>query len=238
MGKLAVQERLNAVAPGAVVHIQDQLTKQRFLVDTGASFSIFPHYSSAPASGPVLSGRSGNTIPCWGEKKLTLSFHGKVFTWTFLLPAVQFPILGVDFLQHYILLVDPATNRLVDTFCRETFATVPSHAVSTAAPRIFAFHGRRWQPVYCFSLPGSAVRHLRPGACTPARAGNTLPFQPAGYHLRQDDSPPSGGAQRKSTPGLLGAALQVATCGHPPGVADLLIRFTAVVNKEKPVDNQ
>jgi hypothetical protein len=41
-GKLASRGQLNAVAPDPLVHIEDQLTKRRFLVDMGASFSIHP----------------------------------------------------------------------------------------------------------------------------------------------------------------------------------------------------
>ncbi len=40
LGKLVSRGRLNAVAPGPLVHIENQLSKRRFLVDTGASFSI------------------------------------------------------------------------------------------------------------------------------------------------------------------------------------------------------
>jgi hypothetical protein len=32
--------------------------------------------------------------------------------WTFLLAAVEFPILGIDFLRHYRLLVDPAAGTI------------------------------------------------------------------------------------------------------------------------------
>jgi hypothetical protein len=112
-GKLAYRGFLNAVTPGRLVHVLDQISNRRFLVDTGASYSIFPHRSSAPSSGPRLSGPSGSHIPCWGEKELTLSFCGRRYLWTFLLADVQFPILGVDFLRHHHLLVDPAANRLV-----------------------------------------------------------------------------------------------------------------------------
>jgi hypothetical protein len=147
VGKLAVQGRLNAVGPGALVHIQDQLSKRRFLVDTGASFSIFPHHSSAPASGPVLSGPSGKTIPCWGEKFLTLSFHGKTFTWTFLLAAVQFPILGVDFLRHYKFLRGEAATCTASAGYK-TSDICPSCCLSTpglvlSAVRLYTPGGRR-----------------------------------------------------------------------------------------------
>ncbi len=65
-------------------------------------------------------------IPCWGERRLTLSFHGRLFVWPFLLAKVQFPIIGVDFLRHFKLLVDPAENRLVDTVSTQLLPTVSS----------------------------------------------------------------------------------------------------------------
>jgi hypothetical protein len=98
MGKLGRQGRLNAVVPGSLVHIMDQLSNRRFRVDTGASYSIFPHTPAATPSGHKLRGEVGQLIPCWGEKTLDLSFQGRHFSWTFLLAAVSFPIIGVDFL--------------------------------------------------------------------------------------------------------------------------------------------
>jgi hypothetical protein len=114
VGKLDRQGLLNAVVPGSLVHIINQLSNRRFLIDTGASYSIFPHHSSATASGPSLRGAAGRPIPCWGERTRDLSFHGRKFSWTFLLAAVSFPIIGVDFLRHHQLMVDPAANSLVD----------------------------------------------------------------------------------------------------------------------------
>ena len=54
-----------------------------------------------------MRGAAGQPIPCWGERTLDLSFHGRKFSWTFLLAAVSFPIIGVDFLRHHQLMVDP-----------------------------------------------------------------------------------------------------------------------------------
>jgi hypothetical protein len=124
VGKLDRQGRLNDVVPGSLVHIVDQLSNRRFLVDTGVSYSIFPHTSAATPSGPKLRGAAGQLIPCWGEKTFDLSFQGRHFSWTFLLAAVSFPIIGVDFLRHFKLMVDPAANALVDKCSRESFAMV------------------------------------------------------------------------------------------------------------------
>jgi hypothetical protein len=66
----------------------DDISKRRFLCDTGASYSVFPFRSTEPPLGPALTGPDGQQILCWGEKQLALSFHGVSFTWIFLLADV------------------------------------------------------------------------------------------------------------------------------------------------------
>ncbi len=114
-GKLGGRASLNAVTPGALVHVEDDISKRRFLCDTGASYSIFPHHSAAAPTGPALHGPAGRPIKCWGEKELTLSFNKKQYKWIFLLAEVQFPILGIDLLRHFSLMVDAAAGQLIDT---------------------------------------------------------------------------------------------------------------------------
>jgi len=64
-------------------------------------------------------------------------FHGRRFTWNFLLAAVSFPIVGVDFLRHFQLMVDPAANMLVDKASLQSFVTVSSlMAASSPAPAV------------------------------------------------------------------------------------------------------
>jgi hypothetical protein len=116
-GKLGSRGRLNAVVPGSLVHIVDQLSGRRYLVDTGASFSIFPHKSSTPPSGQKLTGPDGQLIPCWGEKRIVLVFHGRRFAWTFLLADVQFPIIGVDFLVSLLCTLVSLLCTLVSLLC-------------------------------------------------------------------------------------------------------------------------
>ncbi len=124
--KLVRRGRINAVAPGRLVHIADESTQRRFLVDTGAAYSIFPFSSSGKQSGPHLMGADGLHIPCWGERRLSLIFHGRRFEWPFSLAKVHFHIIGVDFLRHFKLLLDPAANRLVDTVSTQLLPTVSS----------------------------------------------------------------------------------------------------------------
>jgi hypothetical protein len=129
LGKLASRGRLKAVALSPLIPIEDQLSRRRFLVDTGASFSIYPFSSKAAPTGPTFFGPAGKLIPCWGEKSISLQLYNRKFTWTFLLAAVSFPIIGVDFLRHFKLLIDPAANRLVDTTSCQAFSTMSSLAM-------------------------------------------------------------------------------------------------------------
>jgi hypothetical protein len=116
--------RINAVAPGRLVHIVDETSQRCFLVDTGAAYSIFPYSSPGKQSGPRLTGADGLHIPCWEECRQSLTFHGRLFVWPFLLAKVKFPIIGVE--RHFKLLVDPAANRLVDTVSIQLLPTVSS----------------------------------------------------------------------------------------------------------------
>jgi hypothetical protein len=104
-GKLVRRGWINAIASGRLVHIVDECSQRRFLVDTEAAYSIFPFSSSGKQSGPRLMGVDGLHIPCWGECRLSLVFHGRRFEWPFLLAKVQLPIIGVDILRHFKLLV-------------------------------------------------------------------------------------------------------------------------------------
>ncbi len=96
-GKPAFWGLVNAVSHGQLVLITDQVSNRCFLEDTGATFLVFPYNSASSPCGPALACAAGQPIPYWGKKQLHFSFNGNVFRWSFLLAAVQFPILGVDF---------------------------------------------------------------------------------------------------------------------------------------------
>ena len=81
----------------AFFFLQDDETKQ-FLVDTGAAFSLLPHRSSAPPSGPGLAGANRKLIPSWGSVSCRLTFQLRSFYVSFILAAGSRPILGLDFL--------------------------------------------------------------------------------------------------------------------------------------------
>ena len=102
-----------ASAGGPLLYLTDAASGLTFLVDTGASQSIIPHHSSAPVTCPHLITNDGQPIPAWGTRQQTLHIGSFNFSFSFVLAAVAFTILGNDFLATHHLLVDPAQPALI-----------------------------------------------------------------------------------------------------------------------------
>jgi hypothetical protein len=110
-------------------------------VDTGSSFSLLPYTSRQRQSGPVLHAADGCRIPCWGFANVPIKLEGEPYSWSFLRAAVKFPILGIEFLRHFRLLVDAAGNRLLPQQPEHQDVTCN---VLTAAPPVAAAGGDPW----------------------------------------------------------------------------------------------
>ncbi len=126
-GKLGRRGVVSAIRPGRLFFVTDSSSHRRFLVDTGSAFSIMPWRSSSPPTGPGLAGADGRRIPCWGEQPFTVTIGGIPRQWTFLLAAVSFPILGIDFLHQHGLVVDVANQQLLPPSSR-VGAVVPGRS--------------------------------------------------------------------------------------------------------------
>ena len=106
-----------------LLFVKDILSDREFLVDSGASVSVFlgPRSSSANRVRPLTADRS--PIICSGSRLIPLRFScgsgTKVYTWNFQLAPVSIPLLGADFLQHFNLLVDIKGRKLVHADCPE-----------------------------------------------------------------------------------------------------------------------
>ena len=88
------EEELNSLPVGGLlIYLQDVLTNRQFLVDTGASCSVFPHHSSAAPTGPRLLMADGRPMKSWGCRTLPLQFGNRRFQFPFLLASVDNPIL-------------------------------------------------------------------------------------------------------------------------------------------------
>ena len=126
VGKRVSRRELNTL--GGLIFLEEDDTKQQFLVDTGAAVSVLPHRSTAPATGPALAGADGKGIPSWGSIRSRLSFGLRTFFATFILAAVSRPILGLDFLAAHHLLVDPVARLVLDAKTLQPIGNSPAAA--------------------------------------------------------------------------------------------------------------
>ncbi len=126
-------------ANAGLIFLTDELTNDRYLVDTGATLSIVPCSKNTTPSGPLLKGADGQPIPSWGFIQKTVQFQGKVFSASFLQAAVAGPILGIEILRKFKVTVSPDINQ-IQFAC--TAAASPAlklfAAASSASPCLFS----------------------------------------------------------------------------------------------------
>lgn len=95
----------------------DSISGKNFLIDTGAAHSIIPATTADQQHNrPDMSrftAANGSAIPAFGDKILTVCFNGKSYRWKFAIAAVNFPIIGYDFLEHFNLVVRTRARQLV-----------------------------------------------------------------------------------------------------------------------------
>ena len=111
-----------------LLYIHDDCSGLDFLVDTGASISLFPHQSAGPAGPRRLKQADGSALPSWGRRRFVLQFGGRRFSFKFLLAAVDRPILGIDFLYQNKWLVDVPGRQILDSTTLAPIFTVPPPA--------------------------------------------------------------------------------------------------------------
>ncbi|XP_076762909.1 uncharacterized protein LOC143430482 [Xylocopa sonorina] len=98
--------------------VVDYATKTQFLVDTGADICVIPRAmarGNREKSQYMLYAANGTEIPTYGTVTITLDLGlCRAFTWRFVVAEVRKPIIGVDFLYHYGLLVDVRNRCLLN----------------------------------------------------------------------------------------------------------------------------
>lgn len=140
--------------PGRLGLLLDDSSAVQYLVDTGSVYSILPHTSTLPPSGPKIMAADKTPIPCWGWKRMTIVSGKRTFVWNFLLAAVGFPLVGADFLGYYKLMVDLARMRLQHNSrrwiipmaappCGSLFAAIGVQPMLSSTPS-FTWRNRRW----------------------------------------------------------------------------------------------
>jgi hypothetical protein len=123
--------------------VTDRSSKRQFPVDTRSDLCVYPRrlvLRCEEGANYDLCASNGTTIYNYGWLPLSLNFDLRPdFTLRFVLADVTHPIIGVDFLSNFGLLVDCRTNRLLDGV---TSQSVPAPATSALIPSIKTITGR------------------------------------------------------------------------------------------------
>ena len=97
-------------------YLIDKCSSITFLVDTGATLSVFPatfaDITIRQCSPTTLPAANGSAIPTYDKKRINVTISSSTIPWDFILAKVT--LLGADFLCHYGLLVDVRNQRLID----------------------------------------------------------------------------------------------------------------------------
>ena len=109
----------------------------QFVVDTGASISIIPkhhlsYYTIKPTAVSINSA-NGQSIKCHGEVNVELAFTdlGRTFRWNFVVADTTFPLLGLDFLSNFNLIVDCNNGKLRDPLTSKSAMLIHQSPSST-----------------------------------------------------------------------------------------------------------
>lgn len=123
---------------GRRIFVTDQITKQRYLVDSGSDICCYPRHhlqGPRPPTSFELSAANQSTIKTYGSLRLHIQLKNlcRDFHWNFVIADVAEPIIGSDFLAHYNLLPDCRNDRLIDA---TTGHSTPGQRTTAQQPSI------------------------------------------------------------------------------------------------------
>ena len=99
-------------------YVYDKCTGHRFLIDTGAEVSVIPPSSDQRNLKPTactLQAANCTAIKTYGQRLLSVDLGlRRTFSWIFVVADVRKPILGIDFLSHFGIIVDLQSRKLSD----------------------------------------------------------------------------------------------------------------------------
>jgi len=109
--------------------VQDKISGQQFLIDTGSDVSIIPCTKRHDSIADLKLFAANNTpINTYGKTTLTVDFHlRRVFKWEFIKASVSKAIIGADFLHNFNLMVDIRNKKLVDRLTNLSTIGTKSH---------------------------------------------------------------------------------------------------------------
>jgi len=132
--KSAIDAALDDGSISRRIYVSDKNSEIQFLVDTGADLCVYPR---SRLRGPLkkdsyeLLAANGTAIATYGTVVLTLNLN-LCREWRFTVADVSPPILGVDFLSYYVLLVDARNKRLLDTMTNLSVIGIRAETIASS----------------------------------------------------------------------------------------------------------
>ncbi|GFX01215.1 retrovirus-related Pol polyprotein from transposon 297 [Trichonephila clavipes] len=175
----------------------DRKSGQKFLIDSGSEICVIPPsptMNKSPQSNFSLFAANNTKIPAYGmvRKELNLGLR-RPFIWTSIIADVSSPIIGVDFLKHFNLLIDLKKKRLVDVetslFTSCVFSNIVQPSILTVDANISFKNILSEYPdlsnpsLISKSASHGTVHHIittGPPVTARPRRGYTLNFRPVG----------------------------------------------------------
>ena len=105
---------------------------------TGSSCSVIPlNPNSRDHPQDYLSAVNGSSVPTFGCKNITIDLGGPVpLNWEFCIAETLKPLIGIDFLSHFDIKIDPRKGRLI----------FPEHIPQSANIKSFCWFHQRFGP--------------------------------------------------------------------------------------------
>lgn len=179
--------------------ITDKRTGIQFLIDTGSDVCAYPksylrnqlQYIKCTYE---LVAANGTPIPTYGTYQLNLNLGlRREFSWKFIIADVSRPIIGVDFLSFYNLLVDCRQQKLIDSITNLTVGAPSSHGITheLLSLKMFTGHSTYLDLLRCY-----------PEITRPAGSQN-VPIHNTKHHIRTTSGPPVTSRPRRLAPDRL-----------------------------------
>lgn len=180
--------------------VADRQSKTQFLVDTGSDLCVFPRSKlrdRRTCTGFQLSAANGSSISTYGYVHMDLDIGlRKTFPWRFVVADVTRPIIGVDFLNFYHLIVDCRNKRLIDST-----TSVTAIACSVNCNNLFSVK------ILTGETPYHKILNEFPEITRPAGTHRIIPHNTV-HHIRITPGPPVSSTPRRLAPDKLKIARQ------------------------------
>lgn len=175
--------------------VMDHKSKLQYLVDTGSDLCVFPITmlrERREKTNYQLTAANGSDISTFGYAHLNLDLGlRRNFEWRFVVANVTKPIIGVDFLSFYNLIVDCRNQRLIDGTTTLTSCAIIAASADISSIKTLSGTSKYHDILHEFidiTKPAGLVRTVR---------HNTV------HHIRTTPGPPVASTPRRLAPDKL-----------------------------------